>query len=65
MGDRRCVYRILERRPEEKRPLDGHRHRLEDNIEMDLQGAGWVFFFFFCDLLLGMLHCTQQYYMPY
>jgi len=22
-------------------------------------------YIFFCDLLLGMLHCTQQYYMPY
>ena len=24
-----------------------------------------VCMYFFCDLLLGMLHCTQQYYMPY
>ena len=41
MGDRRGVYRILERRPEEEGPLEGHRHRLEDNIEMDLQEVGW------------------------
>ena len=24
-----------------KRPLEGHRHRWEDNIEMDLQAVGW------------------------
>jgi len=35
------VYRILERRPEEKRPLEGHRHRWEDNIEKDFQEVGW------------------------
>jgi len=34
------LYRILERRPEEKRPLEAHRHRWEDNIEMNLQEVG-------------------------
>jgi hypothetical protein len=36
MGDLRGAYRILKRRPEEKRTLEGHRYRWEDNIEMDL-----------------------------
>jgi hypothetical protein len=36
MGERRCVYRILVRKPEGK-PMGTLRHRWEDNIKMDLQ----------------------------
>jgi len=36
MGERRGLYRILEERPEGKRPLVRHRHRWEDNIRIDL-----------------------------
>jgi hypothetical protein len=36
MEDTRGVYRILERRLEEKRTLEGHRYKWEDNTEMDL-----------------------------
>lgn len=39
-GDRRIVYRVLEGKPEEKRPLAKHRLKLEDNIEMDLKEIG-------------------------
>jgi hypothetical protein len=47
MGDRRGVYRVLVGRPKGKRPLGRHRHRWEDNIEMDLReiginGANWI-----------------------
>jgi hypothetical protein len=37
MWQRRGVYRVLVRKPEGKRPLGRSRHRLEDNIKMDLQ----------------------------
>jgi len=40
MGDRRGVYRVLVRNPEEMRPLGRPRHRWEDNIKMDLQEVG-------------------------
>jgi hypothetical protein len=36
MGERSGVYRVLVRKPEEKRPLGGPRRRWEDNIKMDL-----------------------------
>jgi len=40
MGERRCVYRVLVRKAEEKRPLGRSRRRWEDNIKMDLQDVG-------------------------
>jgi hypothetical protein len=47
MGEGRGVYRVLVGRPEGKRPLEGPRHRWEDNIKMDLwevgiDGATWI-----------------------
>jgi len=47
MGDSRGVYRVLVGKPEGKRPLGRPRHRLEDNIKMDLQeveceGKDWI-----------------------
>jgi hypothetical protein len=36
MGEDRCVYRVLVRKPERKRPLGRPRRRWEDNIKMDL-----------------------------
>lgn len=41
MWDRKGLYRILEERPEGKRPLVRHRHRWEDNIRIDLKEIGW------------------------
>jgi len=35
------VYRALVGRPDEQKPLGRPRHRLEDNIKMDLQEVGW------------------------
>jgi len=39
-GERRGVYRVLVGKAEGKRPLGRPRHRLEDNIKMDLQEVG-------------------------
>jgi len=39
-GERRGVYRVLVRKSEGKRPLGRPRRRCEDNIKMDLHGAG-------------------------
>ena len=39
--ERRGAYRVLVGRPEGKRPLGRPRHRLEDNIKMDLQEVEW------------------------
>jgi hypothetical protein len=41
MGENRVVYRVLVQKPEGKRQLGRPRHRMEDNIELDLQEAGW------------------------
>jgi len=47
MGEGRGVHRVLVGKPEGKRPLGRPRHRLEDDINMDLQkvggglGTGW------------------------
>jgi len=40
MGERRGVYGVLVAQPEGKRALGSPRCRLEDNINMDLQGVG-------------------------
>jgi len=37
MGERRGVYRILEGKPEGKKPLGRPGHRREDDIKMILQ----------------------------
>jgi hypothetical protein len=34
------IYKILVRKPEEKRPLVTHRHRWGDNITMGLREGG-------------------------
>jgi len=41
MGERTGVYRVLEERPEGKRPLGRPRDRWEDTIKMDLQEVEW------------------------
>jgi hypothetical protein len=40
MRDRRGAYRVLVKRPEEKRQLGRPRRRWEDNIKVDLQKVG-------------------------
>ena len=40
MGERKCVYSVLVRKPLGKRPLGRPRRRWEDNIKMDLQEVG-------------------------
>ena len=40
MGEKRGIYRVLVGNPEGKRPLGRPRHKLEDNIKMDLQEVG-------------------------
>ena len=39
-GERRGIYSVLVGKPEGKRPLGRPRHRLEDNIKIDLQEVG-------------------------
>ena len=41
MGESRGVYRVLVGKPQGKRPLGWPRHKLEDNIKMDLQEVGF------------------------
>jgi len=41
MGEIRNAYNILVGRPEGQRPLGRPRHRLGDNIRMDLREIGW------------------------
>jgi hypothetical protein len=41
-GEGRVVYRVLVRKPEEKRPLGKPRRRWEDNPKMDLQEVSCV-----------------------
>ena len=37
MGDRRGAHRVVERKPEGKRPIGRTRHRREDNIKMNIK----------------------------
>jgi hypothetical protein len=48
VGEKRIAYRILLWKPEGKRPLGRPRHRLGDNIKMDLRELGW-----------GGMHCIH------
>jgi hypothetical protein len=41
MGEKRNVYRVLVRNPEEKRPLGRPRRRWVDNIKIVLREIGW------------------------
>ena len=41
MGERGGSDRVLEGKPNGKRPLGRPRHRWEDNIKMDIQEVGW------------------------
>jgi hypothetical protein len=46
-GEDRGVYRVLEGKPDGKRPLGRHRRGWEDNIRIDLQevrcgGMDWI-----------------------
>jgi len=41
IGERRCIYRALVGQPVGKRLIGRPRHRMEDNIKMDLQEVGW------------------------
>jgi hypothetical protein len=41
MGEKRNAYRLLVRKPEEKRPLGRPRSRWVDNIRMDRGEVGW------------------------
>ena len=41
IGDSRGAYRVLVGRRKGKRPLEISRRRLESNIKMDVQEAGW------------------------
>jgi hypothetical protein len=40
MGEDRKVYKVLVRKPEEKRPLGRPKLRWEDGIRMDLRVSG-------------------------
>jgi hypothetical protein len=41
VGEDRGVHRVLEGKPEGKRPLGRPRRRWKDNIKMNLQEVGW------------------------
>jgi hypothetical protein len=41
MGEERNVYKVLVGKPRGKRPLGRPRHRLEDEIRMDLRETDW------------------------
>jgi hypothetical protein len=44
MRERRCIYRVLVRKPEGKRQLGRPRRRWEDNIKMEVGygGVDWI-----------------------
>jgi hypothetical protein len=52
MGESRCIYMVLVGKSEGKRPNGRPRHRLEDNIKMDLHEVG-------CDLI-DWIDLTQE-----
>jgi hypothetical protein len=43
MGETRNAYKILVGNPEGNRPLGRHKHKLGDNIRMDLKEIEWEY----------------------
>jgi hypothetical protein len=41
MGEMRCAYENVDRKPEGKRPLGRPRHLWKDNIKTDHKEIGW------------------------
>jgi hypothetical protein len=41
MGERTNAFRVLVRKPEERRPLGRKRHKWKDNIKMYLKEIGY------------------------
>jgi len=41
MEEKKGAYRVLVRKPDGKRPLGRPRHRVEDNIKVELQEVRW------------------------
>jgi len=41
MEERKGAYRVLVRKPDGKKPLGRPRHRVEDNIKVELQEVRW------------------------
>jgi hypothetical protein len=41
MGEMENAFKILDRKPKEKRPLVRSRCGWEDNFRIDLKGLGW------------------------
>jgi hypothetical protein len=41
MGESIVAYLVLVGKPETRKPLEKHKHKWEDNIEMDLKEVGW------------------------
>ena len=39
-GEKRCVYRVMMGKPEDRRPFGRPRRRQEDDIKMDMQDVG-------------------------
>jgi hypothetical protein len=52
-AEKRNPYRILEGKPIVKRPLEGHKHRWEDNIKMELGETGMMVWTEFIWLRVG------------
>jgi hypothetical protein len=42
MGEMKSAFTNLVAKPEEKKVLERHKHRSEDNIKMNLKEIGWI-----------------------
>jgi hypothetical protein len=60
MGRKERCYRILVERPEGRRPLGRTRHRLEDNIKVDIQEAGSSFDWIDLAQVAGSCKCGNE-----
>jgi hypothetical protein len=61
IGEEREVYRVLLRKPEEKRPLGRPRCRWEDGIRMDLRVIDWGLWSRFSWLRMGPIAGCYEY----
>jgi hypothetical protein len=41
MREKECIYSVLERKSEGRRPLESLGYRWEDNVAVDLKEIGW------------------------
>jgi hypothetical protein len=68
MGEMRNVYRILVKKPGDKRPLERPRHRQEDNIRIylrEMECVDWIHLTQYRDLRQTLVNTVMNFRAPH